>query len=102
MVFDLTKSHQIWITDGPQELDRFSESLRAFAFDKEASIAFFPALEDTNQQNPEIVAERIRTLQQTLESSEPCIIATCIQALLQAVPSVSQLKAEIKQSWNWG
>ncbi|MFC1468008.1 transcription-repair coupling factor [Verrucomicrobiota bacterium] len=96
-LFTHTGKPQLWITDGPQALDRFAESLRAFSFGDESAIAFFPALEDTHQQNPEIIAERTRTLQRALDTDEPLIIATCIQALLQPVPSVSQLQAEIKK-----
>ncbi len=95
--FRSTGRSQIWVVDGPQALDRLAESLRAFSFGFEESISFFPALEDSSQQNPEIVAERTRTLQRALEVDEPLIIATCIQALLQPVPTVSQLQAEIKK-----
>jgi transcription-repair coupling factor (superfamily II helicase) len=96
-LLNYTGTPQLWITDGPQALDRFAESLRSFCFVDESSIAFFPALEDTQQQNPEIISERTRTLQRALHADEPLIIATCIQALLQPVPSVDQLKAGIRK-----
>ncbi len=81
-----------WVCDSPKTLDVFHQDLSALAGpDELAHLAFFPAREDTvagrpGAPHPDLVGDRLRTLQQSLAQTAPLLVATCIQALLQPVP----------------
>ncbi len=84
------RSNVLWVLDSPKSLDLFQQDTVAVAGSREDRIAFFPARESTpgrsGQPPPDLVGDRLKTLQRCLKSTEPLIISTCIQALLQPAP----------------
>ena len=85
------RSNVLWILDSPKSLDLFQQDTVAIAGGREDRIAFFPARESTpgrsGQPPPDLIGDRLKTLQRCLKSTEPLIISTCIQALLQPAPA---------------
>ncbi len=83
-------SNVLWILDSPKSLDLFQQDAVAIAGGREGRFAFFPARESTPGRSgrppPDLVGDRLKTLQRCLNPMEPLIVSTCIQALLQPAP----------------
>ena len=86
----------LWILDSPKTLDFFQQDLAALAGERAELISFFPARESlpgrSGRPPPDLIGDRLKTLQRCLHSGEPLIIATCIQALLQPTPSADFIR----------
>lgn len=97
-VFHEFRRSLIWVVDNPQTLDMAFHDLSALMGERVVNVSFFPAREPSpirgGAPHPDLVGDRLLTLQQCAASREPRIIVTCIQALLQPTPPPDQLRAQ--------
>lgn len=93
---DILQTPVLWVVDSPKTLDLFQQDLVSLAGRREDQISFFPARESlpgrSGQPPPDLIGDRLKTLQRCLHSKEPLIISTCIQALLQPTPSAEFIR----------
>ncbi|HBA83625.1 MAG TPA: transcription-repair coupling factor [Verrucomicrobia bacterium] len=85
----------LWLVDSPKTLDLFYRDLGALAGDAAERMAFFPARESLpgrgSAPHADLVGDRLKTLQDCLRPSGPTVLATCIQAIFQPVPTPAAL-----------
>ena len=80
----------LWILDSPKTLDFFHQDLCLWPANRTNRFLFSrPANRSrpVRPTPPDLIGDRLKTLQRCLHPSEPLIISTCIQALLQPTPS---------------
>ena len=90
------KCNVLWVLDSPKTLDLFQQDIVALSGGRESKISLFPARESlpgrSGAPSPDLIGDRLKTLQQCLSPTEPRIIPTCIQALLQPTPSIDLIQ----------
>ena len=90
----------VWVTDSPRTLGMLHQDLMALAPQQETQISFFPARETSAARggtpHPDLIGDRLLTLQQCMRPEGPAIIVTCIQALFQNTPAPHSLASRIE------
>ena len=81
----------VWVTDSPRSLGLLHQDVAALAPDRQSDISFFPAREASAARggapHPDLIGDRLLTLQQCMSPEGPAMIVTCVQALLQSTPT---------------
>ncbi|MBU0679466.1 MAG: transcription-repair coupling factor [Verrucomicrobia bacterium] len=81
----------VLVADGPRSLDNMYDDLLAFSFGRDEHVLQMPALEGLvvsgGRLNADLAGHRLNSLLSLARPDKPRIVATCVQALMQKVPS---------------
>lgn len=94
-VHESLRKPAVWVTDSPRTLDTLYHDMLALAPGRAARILFFPARESSPARggapHPDLIGDRMLTLQRCLEPGAAPIVLTCVQAVLQETPAPGDL-----------
>ena len=78
------------VTDGPRSLDQVFQDLASLTPPGSEGPLYYPAWESLpghgSPPSPDLVGDRLTTLQRCVQDPPPLLIATCIQAVMQRTP----------------
>jgi len=86
-LWDAFRRPVVWVVDGPRRLDLLYQDLVTLTEGHDLGITAFPPREILPGRNgrvdPDLVGDRLKTLQRCLQQPFPAVIVTTVQALLQ-------------------
>lgn len=89
----------VLVTDSLSTQDELHRNLATFAGTQSARLLYYPAREypapRKDHGQSDLLGERLQTLGRLQDLREPIMLVTCVQALMQAVPSAGTLRANL-------